>query len=213
HRRRAKRRAPPPGGSTVTFTVVIPAHNEERVIAKTLAALDLARGREVEVIVVDDGSIDLTAEIAGSFPVRVLRQARSGKAAALDVGGYPRDTLVEDADVTVALLRGRWRIHYEPTAVAWTEAPEGVADALRQRRRWAYGNVEVLAKHAGSMLHPGEGRVGLLGLPWMLLSQVLLPVGGPLADAFLLYLIVVGNLTTAGAVLLLTLLAEIVLIE
>ncbi|MDQ1505228.1 MAG: hypothetical protein QOD57_2955 [Actinomycetota bacterium] len=101
------------------------------------------------------------------------------RAALIDVGGYPGDTLVEDADLTVELLRGGWQIHYEPTALAYTEAPEGVADALRQRRRWAYGTVELLAKHARSMLRPDEGRVGLLHLPWTLLSQVLLPLGGP----------------------------------
>ena len=308
HRRRTRRRALPPTAPTaaVSFTVVIPAHNEERVIAKTLAALELARGRDVEVIVVDDGSSDATAEIAGSFPVRVISQSRGGKAAALnagiavaggdvivvldadtvlhpdfldtvaphfadpgvgavagnvkvgnrgsllarlqaleyvvsldidrraqdvlgviavvpgaagafrraalvDVGGYPDDTLVEDADLTVALLRGGWRVHYDPDAVAYTEAPEGVADVLRQRRRWSYGTVEVLGKHAGSMLRPGEGRVGFLGLPWMLLSQVLLPVLGPLADAFLLYLLVVGDLTTAAGVLGLTMLLELAL--
>jgi cellulose synthase/poly-beta-1,6-N-acetylglucosamine synthase-like glycosyltransferase len=288
----------------VSFTVVIPAHNEERVIAKSLAALDLARGPGVEVIVVDDGSTDATAEVAGAFPVRVIRQSRGGKAAALnrgiaaaagevivvldadtvlhpdfldavafhfadpsvgavagnvkvgnrrsllarlqaleyivsldidrraqdvlgvvavvpgaagafrraalvDVGGYPHDTLVEDADVTVALLRGGWRIHYESTAVAYTEAPESIADTFRQRRRWAYGTVELLAKHAGSMLRPGEGRVGFLGLPWMLLSQVLLPLAGPLADAFLVYLLVVGNFTMAAGALALTLVLDL----
>ena len=304
HRRRARRRARrAPSGST-TFTVIIPAHNEERVIAKTLAGLELARGPGVEVIVVDDGSTDATAEIAGSFPVRVIRQPRGGKAAALntgiaaasgeliavldadtvldpdfldvvaphfadpavgavagnvkvgnrrsllarmqaleyivslevdrraqdvlgvvavvpgaagvfrraaliDVGGFPDETLVEDADLTIALLRGRWRIHYEPRAVVWTEAPETVGDALRQRRRWAYGNIEVLAKHSGSMLRPSQGRVGLLGLPWMVLSQLLLPLGGPLTDAFLLYLLAVGRFGLAAGILLLGLAGDI----
>jgi hypothetical protein len=40
------------------------------------------------------------------------------------------------------------------------------------------------------------------------LSQVLLPLGGPLADAFLVYLVVVGRLTTAAGLLLLTVLLE-----
>jgi peptidoglycan-N-acetylglucosamine deacetylase len=308
HRRLARHRPGPPlagpASPPVSFTVVIPAHNEERVIAKTLAALEIARWPGVEVIVVDDGSVDATAEIAGSFPVRVLRQRRRGKAAALnagiaaaagdvivvldadtvldadfldtvaphfadpaigavagnvkvgnrrsvlarmqaleyivsldidrrtqdalgvvavvpgaagafrraallDVGGYPGETLVEDADLTIALLRGEWRIHYEPAAVAWTEAPETVGDVLRQRRRWAYGNVQVLAKHAGMMLRPGEGRVGLLGLPWMLLSQVLLPIGGLLADAFLVYLLAIGQMGPAGVLLLLGVLGDV----
>jgi len=308
HRTLARRRAGPaaigPAASPVTFTVIVPAHNEERVIAKTLSALELARSPGVEVIVVDDGSRDATAEIAGSFPVRVISQARAGKAAALntgiaaargevivvldadtvldpdfldavaphfadpsvgavagnvkvgnrrtllarlqaleyivsldldrrtqdvlgvvavvpgaagafrraalvDVGGFPAETLVEDADLTIALLRGRWRIHYEPAALSWTEAPETVGDVLRQRRRWAYGNVEVLAKHAPSLLRRSEGRVGVLGLPWMLLSQVFLPLSGPLSDAFLLYLLAVGRFGPAAAVLLVSLALDV----
>ncbi|MCA1842524.1 MAG: glycosyltransferase, partial [Actinobacteria bacterium] len=217
HRRRTKRRVRAAGGpvEAVSFTVIVPAHNEEQVIAKTLGALELVRGPGVEVIVVDDGSTDATAEIAGAFPVTVIRQPQLGKATALntgvaaarcevivvldadtvldpdfldtiaphfadpevgavagnikvgnrrsilarlqaleyivsldidrrtqdelgviavvpgaasafrkaaliDVGGYPDDTLVEDADLTVALLRGGWRLHYEPAALAYT---------------------------------------------------------------------------------------------
>jgi len=143
--------------------------------------------------------------VAGALAILFVPGAAGAfrRAALVDVGGYPGDTLVEDADLTVALLRGRWRVHYEPGALAYTEAPENVRDAFRQRRRWSYGTVEVLAKHRRSMLHPGSGRVGVLGLPWMLLSQVLVPLGGPLADAFLVYLLAVGRFSTAAGLLLL----------
>jgi cellulose synthase/poly-beta-1,6-N-acetylglucosamine synthase-like glycosyltransferase len=131
---------------------------------------------------------------AGAFRRRAL----------LDAGGYPTDTLVEDADLTFTLLAAGWRIPYEPAAVAWTEAPQRVGAVMRQRRRWSYGTVEVVAKHAGDLLDPSTGRVGLIGLPWTLLTQVLLPLGGPLADAFLLYLAAVGN---SGLALLILVLA------
>jgi peptidoglycan-N-acetylglucosamine deacetylase len=123
------------------------------------------------------------------------------RAALLEVGGYPADTLVEDADLTVNLLAAGWRIPYEAAAVAWTEAPERVSAALGQRRRWAYGTFQVMAKHAGAMLDPTAGRVGLLGLPWMALSQVLLPIAGPLADLYLLYLVATGNRPLAALIL------------
>jgi hypothetical protein len=114
--------------------------------------------------------------------------------------------------VTVSLLLAGWRIPYEAGAVAFTEAPESLSAVMRQRRRWSYGTVEVVAKHAGAMLDPTRGRIGLLGLPWMLLSQVLLPVGGPLADAFLVYLLVVGNLGMAAAMLGLALALDMVMV-
>ena len=44
-------------------------------------------------------------------------------------------------------------------------------------------------------------RVGLLGLPWMVASQVVLPVAGPLADVFLLYLLLVGDMGMAAVIL------------
>jgi cellulose synthase/poly-beta-1,6-N-acetylglucosamine synthase-like glycosyltransferase len=146
-----------------------------------------------------------TQDVLGVIAVVPGAAGAFRRAALVDVGGYPADTLVEDADLTIALLRGGWLVHYEPDALAYTEAPEGVADTLRQRRRWGYGNVEVLAKHSPSMLDPRAGRVGLLGLPWMLMSQVLLPLGGPLADAFLLYLLLIGRFNTAAVLLLLAL--------
>jgi cellulose synthase/poly-beta-1,6-N-acetylglucosamine synthase-like glycosyltransferase len=167
----------------------------------------LARLQALEYVV----SLDIDRRAQEMLGVVAVVPGAAGafrRAALVDVGGYPGDTLVEDADLTIALLRGGWQIHYEPGALAYTEAPETVADALRQRRRWAYGTVELLAKHAGSMLRPDEGRVGLLHLPWTLLSQVLLPLGGPLADAFLVYLLLVGRFTTAAGLLLLTVLLE-----
>ncbi|MFO0626477.1 MAG: glycosyltransferase family 2 protein [Polyangiales bacterium] len=47
--------------------------------------------------------------------------------AVLAAGGYSHDTLVEDADLTLTLLRAGAVITYEPGAVARTEAPETLA--------------------------------------------------------------------------------------
>jgi hypothetical protein len=139
---------------------------------------------------------------AGAFRRRAL----------LGVGGYPTTTLVEDADLTVGLLLAGWRIPYEPSAIAWTEAPERLGAVMRQRRRWSFGTVEVVAKHAGAIFDPCTGRVGFLGLPWMLLTQVLLPLGGPLADAFLLYLVAVGDIGQAAVILALSIALELAMV-
>jgi glycosyltransferase involved in cell wall biosynthesis len=44
-------------------SVLIPARNEERTIAKALASVRASRGVEMEIIVMDDGSTDRTAQI------------------------------------------------------------------------------------------------------------------------------------------------------
>ena len=61
---------------------LIPAYNESRTIGEVLdriSALDL----ESQAIVVDDGSIDGTAEIAEEKGAFVIRQANRGKGAAI----------------------------------------------------------------------------------------------------------------------------------
>ncbi|HMC81000.1 MAG TPA: glycosyltransferase family 2 protein, partial [Acidimicrobiia bacterium] len=160
----------------------------------------LARLQALEYIV----SLNLDRRAQAQLNVMSVVPGAAGafrRRALLDVGGYPTDTLVEDADLTFTLLAAGWRIPYEPAAVAWTEAPQRVSAVMRQRRRWSYGTVEVVAKHAGDLLDSTNGRVGLIGLPWTLLTQVLLPLGGPLADVFLLYLAAVGDIGVALVIL------------
>jgi glycosyltransferase involved in cell wall biosynthesis len=70
------------------ITIVIPAHNEEGAIGNVLTALFGALPASVaEVIVVDDGSTDRTAELAEAANARVLRQPRNrGYGASLKAG-------------------------------------------------------------------------------------------------------------------------------
>jgi hypothetical protein len=50
-----------------SISVLIPARNEERVIAASLTSLLASRGVQIEIIVLDDASTDRTAEIVLSF--------------------------------------------------------------------------------------------------------------------------------------------------
>ncbi|MGC2398986.1 MAG: glycosyltransferase [Acidobacteriaceae bacterium] len=54
-------------------SVLIPARNEERVLAASLASLVAAHGVQIEILVLDDGSTDRTAEIAREFAARDSR--------------------------------------------------------------------------------------------------------------------------------------------
>ncbi|MFF9811353.1 glycosyltransferase [Streptomyces coeruleorubidus] len=70
-------------------TVLVPAYNEEAGIGSTLRSLLDSTHRELQVVVIDDGSSDRTADIAenmGDPRVEVVRQPNSGKAAALNTG-------------------------------------------------------------------------------------------------------------------------------
>jgi poly-beta-1,6-N-acetyl-D-glucosamine synthase len=67
------------------------------------------------------------------------------------VGGWP-DKIGEDIVLTWSLIRGGGRTIFEPTAIAFTDAPVRFGHFVRQRRRWARGMIEGLREHGGSLL-------------------------------------------------------------
>jgi biofilm PGA synthesis N-glycosyltransferase PgaC len=66
-------------------------------------------------------------------------------------GGWP-NRIGEDIVLTWRLLLGGGRSVFEPTAVAFTEAPSQWRPFARQRRRWARGMIEGLRDHGISMV-------------------------------------------------------------
>ena len=71
-----------------SVSIIIPAYNEEKTIAKTVEAVKkMIYPRKKEIIVIDDGCKDKTYEIAKKIRgIKVLRKKRGGKASALNWG-------------------------------------------------------------------------------------------------------------------------------
>jgi len=80
------------------IAVIIPAHNEEKALPQVLG--DLPRDMVQTVIVVDNASTDLTAEIARNMGCRVAHEQRRGYGRACLTG---IDLLPEDTDIVVFL--------------------------------------------------------------------------------------------------------------
>lgn len=101
----------PPPASYPPVSILLAAYNEERVIASTVRhLLDSDYPALLEIIVVDDGSKDRTAEVVAAIAateprVRLISQQNTGKASALNraLGLASYETIVMiDADTMVA---------------------------------------------------------------------------------------------------------------
>ena len=107
-----------------------------------------------------------------------------------DIGGFPADTLAEDQDLTIAIQTKGYRVQFDPTAIAWTEAPDTVKALAKQRFRWAYGTLQCLWKYRGITFNPAYEELGLVALPQVWLFQILLTTLAPVADLLLLWQLV-----------------------
>lgn len=137
---RSARTDPSAGDSDVPATVIlVPAHNEERVIANTLNALKGLSPRVV-VLVIADNCSDQTASIAREYGVKVVERTSDtlrGKGYALQHGldhirsAPPEVVIVLDADCTTTAadmhrLSHRCRSLSEPVqGIYLMHAPEG----------------------------------------------------------------------------------------
>jgi len=100
----------------------------------------------------------------------------------LDAGGFSEQTLAEDQDLTLTLLRRGWRIAYADRAIAYTEAPDTLAGLSRQRFRWSFGTLQCAWKHRGALFRRRYGALGFVALPNVWVFQLLFPFLAPVAD-------------------------------
>lgn len=74
-----------------SVSIIVPACNAEASIAACVRSIQLTRYERWELVLVDDGSTDSTAELMAALAaadprIKLVRQARSGRSAALNLG-------------------------------------------------------------------------------------------------------------------------------
>ncbi len=116
------------------------------------------------------GAVSVVPGAIGAWRVSAVREA----------GGYHVDTVAEDADLTMGLLRLGYRVEYEDMALAYTEAPTNANALMRQRFRWSFGILQAVYKHRKVVGR--EGPLGWVALPNIVIFQILLPLVSPLID-------------------------------
>lgn len=273
------------------LSVIVPAYNEEKVIARTIEGLIETQYPKKEIIVVDDGSKDRTFEIAQRYKnaIKVLHKENGGKASAVnyglsyatgevivivdadtiigrdslihivkgfglskdvaavagnikvrnrmnwltwcqaieyvagiqivrraldvfgaisvvpgalgafrksalgEIGTYDKDTVVEDFDVTMKILKSKLVIQGSTKATAYTESPQTIRGLYNQRRRWYGGNMEVFARHSDALINPRYGLLQRMVFPFMIFSSMVMPFIGIIAWANAIIAIIYGD--------------------
>jgi cellulose synthase/poly-beta-1,6-N-acetylglucosamine synthase-like glycosyltransferase len=110
----------------------------------------------------------------GAWRTEAVRQA----------GGYPLNTVAEDADLTMNLLEQGLRVQYEDRSLAFTEAPVNAKGLMRQRFRWSFGILQAVWKHKAAFVR--NKAMGLFALPNIVIFQMFLPLVSPFIDMMFL---------------------------
>jgi cellulose synthase/poly-beta-1,6-N-acetylglucosamine synthase-like glycosyltransferase/spore germination protein YaaH/peptidoglycan/xylan/chitin deacetylase (PgdA/CDA1 family) len=108
-------------------------------------------------------------------------------------GGFTTDTLAEDCDLTIRILRAGYVIKNENNAIALTEAPEKTKQFLKQRLRWSFGVLQTFWKHKDVLFNTNYKWLGCLAMPNILLFQYIIPAFIPFADLFMVVGLISGN--------------------
>jgi len=82
--------------------------------------------------------------------------------------------LAEDFDTTLKFHKLRERLIFMPEVMSWTEVPETWRDWIRQRIRWARGQLQSLKRHRLLFFKKRFGVPGMVGAPDMVLMDILL---------------------------------------
>lgn len=63
------------------------------------------------------------------------------------IGGWNIHALTEDTELTIRIYQEGFRIIWLPTAITWEQEPEKIKIWIKQRTRWARGNISVIATY------------------------------------------------------------------
>ncbi|MHB8167410.1 MAG: glycosyltransferase family 2 protein [Sulfuricella sp.] len=120
------------------------------------------------------GAMDSLLIISGAFGI-------FRKDLVLAISGF-RKTVGEDMDLVLRLHRYcveqkiKYKVHYVPEPVCWTQVPGDLLSLLRQRNRWQRGLVDSLWYNRIMLFNPKYGNAGMIGMPYFFLVELLGPI-------------------------------------
>ena len=103
------------------------------------------------------------------------------------VGLYETDTLAEDCDLTMRIIRKGYRVVQNNEAIAITESPETYKQFLKQRFRWTFGVMQAFWKNKHVLFNRHYDSLGMVAFPNILIFGMLIPLLAPIADFTLIF--------------------------
>ena len=110
-----------------------------------------------------------------------------------EVGGFSPEFTCEDIEMTfrvheLSLRENRgWQILSLADTVATTEGPSKIAALIKQRARWQRVIMETVWHYRAMFGNPRYGTVGLIGVPFYFLTEVIAPIFEVLAVLVILF--------------------------
>lgn len=96
-------------------------------------------------------------------------------------GGYDEDTITEDIDLTVKLIKiygnTKYRIHYAADSVTYTEHVLSFGSLVKQRFRWKYGRFQTFIKNKDMFFSRSkkyDKKLTWVQLPYALFGEIVL---------------------------------------
>lgn len=291
---------------TPPISIIIPAYNEEKVVARTIDSVLSAAYPKKEVIVVNNGSTDNTGEILQEYKdrIKIVDEPKKGKANAINRGislssgevliimdadtivskdafanivkpfannpklgavtgnvkilnptnvhtkiqvleyalasqigkaalasqdavnivsgafgafrrsvivsgesPFSTDTLTEDLDATISILKRGYTTTIQNDAIAYTEAPSNFKDLIKQRTRWYRGLIQGYVKHPELLKKPQFGQFPSLMYFMMFNSSLIVPMITMINLGAVIPTILYGNVWLTVVVFLLNMIA------
>jgi len=124
-------------------------------------------------------------------PIGIFR-----KEALREAGFYSSDTFAEDTDITLKILSLGWKIEYEPSSWALTEAPVTVHQLLKQRYRWTRGILQAIRKHKKYLYNPTLNFYNTIVLWSMFYESLVWPAMNIFANLFFIFVAVFNDMSS-----------------
>ena len=115
-------------------------------------------------------------DVFGVVPVVPGPLASFRRKSLKEIGFYDRDTLTEDFDITVKLLKTQRVVQALSDANVYTEATVTWKDFIKQRTRWNRGTYQTILKHRNVFKNPRFGYLRNLTFQYIILSMFVVPL-------------------------------------